>query len=177
MTSKQAQILEAALHLFAEQGVAQTPTSQIAKEAQTSEGLIFKHFGSKKGLIEAVLKDGQVRLSRLMDEIMEETVPRDLIFKTLDLPKTVLQQEPEFWRLQFSIKNQLKQLDLNVDTHSYLQPLIDATIAAFRELGYPKPELETQALLILIDGAGTLFHQGQDEAAFNLLAFLKEKYA
>ena len=35
-------IMEAALKLFAEQGYAGTPTSQIANEAGVSEGTIFK---------------------------------------------------------------------------------------------------------------------------------------
>lgn len=48
-----ARILEAALALFAAEGVS-VPTSRIAKEAGVSEGLIFHHYGNKRGLLAAV---------------------------------------------------------------------------------------------------------------------------
>jgi AcrR family transcriptional regulator len=48
-------ILEAALKLFSEQGYAGTPTSQIAAEAEVSEGTIFKYFPKKMDLLRSVL--------------------------------------------------------------------------------------------------------------------------
>ena len=48
--SNKENILHTALRLFAEQGYDRTPTSQIAREAGVSEGLIFRHYGSKAGL-------------------------------------------------------------------------------------------------------------------------------
>ncbi|MCB9612079.1 MAG: TetR/AcrR family transcriptional regulator [Sandaracinus sp.] len=48
-----ARILEAALSLFSAEGVS-VPTSRIAKEAGVSEGLVFHHYGNKRGLLAAV---------------------------------------------------------------------------------------------------------------------------
>jgi AcrR family transcriptional regulator len=53
--TKHVDILWAAVHLFARQGVAQTTTREIATEAGTTERTLFKHFGSKEGLVEAVI--------------------------------------------------------------------------------------------------------------------------
>ena len=47
----QRRILSAALELFAEKGYAATSTGAIAKTAGVAEGLIFKHFRSKKELL------------------------------------------------------------------------------------------------------------------------------
>ena len=47
---KRARLLAAAQKLFAEQGFDATTTLQIAQQAGVSEGILFHHFGSKKGL-------------------------------------------------------------------------------------------------------------------------------
>jgi AcrR family transcriptional regulator len=53
--TKHVDILWAAVRLFARQGVAQTTTREIAAEAGTTERTLFKHFGSKEGLVQAVI--------------------------------------------------------------------------------------------------------------------------
>ncbi|WP_284619238.1 TetR/AcrR family transcriptional regulator [Aquabacterium humicola] len=53
--TKHVDILWTAVRLFARQGVAQTTTREIAAEAGTTERTLFKHFGSKEGLVEAVI--------------------------------------------------------------------------------------------------------------------------
>lgn len=50
LTDGQQRILAAALTLFAEKGYASTSTGTIARTAGVAEGLIFKHFRSKKEL-------------------------------------------------------------------------------------------------------------------------------
>lgn len=48
-------LLEAAIGLFAGQGVDRTTTREIAALARTTERTLFQHFGSKDGLLEAVI--------------------------------------------------------------------------------------------------------------------------
>ena len=55
--TKHIDILWAAARLFARKGVAQTSTREIAAEAQTTERTLFKHFGSKDGLVQAVIAE------------------------------------------------------------------------------------------------------------------------
>ena len=59
MTEKKEKILQAALELFAKEGFYATSTSKVAKTAGVSEGLIFRHFGNKEGLLHAVLDEGE----------------------------------------------------------------------------------------------------------------------
>ncbi|MEM6542898.1 MAG: helix-turn-helix domain-containing protein, partial [Bacteroidota bacterium] len=56
MTAKQEKILNAALELFAHEGYNVVSTSKIAQKAGVSEGLIFRHFESKQGLLNAILQ-------------------------------------------------------------------------------------------------------------------------
>jgi AcrR family transcriptional regulator len=56
LTSRQ-RIEQAAKHLFATHGYDSTSTAAIARLAHTSESQLLKHFGSKQGVLEAILQD------------------------------------------------------------------------------------------------------------------------
>jgi AcrR family transcriptional regulator len=59
------QILEAAVRLFSQQGVAKTTTRQIAREVGVAEGLIFRYFPTKLDLVRAVTGSPHVILGDL----------------------------------------------------------------------------------------------------------------
>ncbi|MFC4402916.1 TetR/AcrR family transcriptional regulator [Gracilibacillus xinjiangensis] len=54
-TEKQQKIVEAAIHIFAEKGYANTSTSEIAKVAGVAEGTIFRHYGTKDNLLLSII--------------------------------------------------------------------------------------------------------------------------
>ncbi len=58
--TKHIDILWAAARLFSQRGVAQTSTRDIAAEAQTTERTLFKHYGSKDALVQAVISEAVV---------------------------------------------------------------------------------------------------------------------
>jgi AcrR family transcriptional regulator len=58
MLSSHDRILRAAKRLFAEVGYENASTVSIAREAGTSESQLMKHFGSKQGLLIAILDRG-----------------------------------------------------------------------------------------------------------------------
>jgi TetR/AcrR family transcriptional regulator, regulator of cefoperazone and chloramphenicol sensitivity len=68
LTAK-ARIREAALALFAAQGVATTSLRSVAKEAGVSPGLIVHHFGSKDGLLRAVDETVVRRIEAALAEV------------------------------------------------------------------------------------------------------------
>jgi AcrR family transcriptional regulator len=49
-------IIAAAMRLFGRQGYSQTTTRQIAADAGVNEVTLFRHFGSKKGLLEVCIE-------------------------------------------------------------------------------------------------------------------------
>jgi AcrR family transcriptional regulator len=55
--AKHAEILWAAAQLFAQRGIAASSTREIALQGGTTERTLFKHFGSKEGLVQAVLQE------------------------------------------------------------------------------------------------------------------------
>lgn len=58
--STRQRLINAALELFATQGVAETTTRQIAELAQVNEVTLFRHFGNKHGLLLAVISESAV---------------------------------------------------------------------------------------------------------------------
>ena len=64
MTEKKQHILESALKLFSKEGYEATSTRSIAQEAGVSEGLIFRHFQNKEGLLKYLLERGLYQIWR-----------------------------------------------------------------------------------------------------------------
>ncbi|MBD2180383.1 TetR family transcriptional regulator [Planktothrix sp. FACHB-1355] len=58
--SARQRLVQAALQLFAAQGVTETTTRQIAELADVNEVTLFRNFGSKHGLLLAVIEEAEV---------------------------------------------------------------------------------------------------------------------
>lgn len=171
MTAKQEKILESALELFAEKGYHATSTSKVAKQAKVSEGLIFRHFGSKAGLLNAVLEEGEKQIRQLYADIVLETEPRVVIRKTLLLPFAVPESDYPFWRLLFKLKWEMPER-----SGDKMEPLALALVHAFKKLYYPQAEQEAAFLLFYLDGISTALLRGEVQDKEALKAFLLGKY-
>ena len=171
MTTKQENILEAALQLFATEGFHATSTSKVAKAAGVSEGLIFRHFGNKDGLLQAVISQGEASFTTLFAGVVMETDPKTMIRKALSIPFEVPESEYTFWKLQFSLK-----WELGYNATAKMEPLTVALTHAFTKLGYAKPALEAELLLHLLEGVGSAILKGAltDRAAIKQL--MLERY-
>lgn len=171
MTEKQQRILQAALELFAEEGYAATSTSKVAKTAGVSEGLIFRHFESKAGLLDAILAQGAEMTRQAFAAIVLAESPQETIRKTLELPFSIGQDQYEMWRLIYALKWQTNRYDAT----SY-DPVRVVLTHAFDKLGYDDPAAEAELVFMFLDGAATamLLHEPGDKAA--VLAALEKKY-
>lgn len=150
MTVKQQRILEVALQLFAKEGYAATSTSRVAKEAQVSEGLIFRHFGNKEGLLEAIMQQGQAAAKSVMTQVVMADTPEDIIRNALTLPFSIAKEQYEMWRLIYALKWQTDRYQA-----AYQEPMQLVLQNAFAKLGYPDPAAETALVFMFIDGAAT----------------------
>jgi len=173
MTEKQEKILNAALELFASEGYASTSTSKIAKKADVSEGLIFRHFENKQGLLNALMKEAEERLARIFGPILFETDPKKVIAKTISMPFMVIdQREHDFWKLQFILKWQPEY-----NNPKKMKPLLDKLSLAFLELGYQEPEHEARLLNHIIDNISIEVLKGNIEPGDqSMKTFLFRKY-
>lgn len=171
MTDKQERILSCGLQLFAKNGYNATSTSQIAKAAEVSEGLIFRHFKSKEGLLNAILKEGQQKIDRLYATVINETEPKMVIKNFLQIPFLVPQTEYNFWKLLFALK-----WELDTDNSANNKPVIIALTQAFKQLSYQEPDLEAAFLVNYMEGFTSAVVKGNSVPNNNLNAFLQRKY-
>lgn len=160
MTEKKEKILQAALELFAKEGYRTTSTVKVAKLAGVSEGLIFRHFTNKEGLLEAIIKEGENKAQALFATLLEQTDPKKLIRSYLELGISMASNsaEADFWKLQFKIKWELEQYGAHK-----VEPIVQALTQAFEKLGYESPREEAEYLVVWMDGLATHY-------------FLKERF-
>jgi AcrR family transcriptional regulator len=173
MTIKQDQILKTALELFAKEGFDATSTGKIARMANVSEGLIFRHFVNKEGLLEAILNQGQQAIQAIFENIAKIEDPKKIIEAIIELPFMIHPDEHNYWRLLYTLKWQQKKYDrVGVDF------LMTVATDAFEKLGYENPTAEAEVLEMILDGAATviLLKANRHESEVIIKA-IKEKYS
>ena len=171
MTEKQQKIIQAALQLFATEGYHATATSKVAKAAGVSEGLIFRHFDNKEGLLQAILREGETGIKALYADVVLENDPSEIIRKTIALPFSVPETDYDFWRLQYKLK-----WELQYQNQEKTAPLLRALEHAFQALSYPHPKREAELLLHIIDGLGSAIIKGTITDKDQIHQLLLEKY-
>lgn len=94
-TEKQQRVVEAAVKLFAEKGYANTSTAEIAREAEVSEGTIFKHYKTKdRLLLSVVLPFIRDLFPQIAEEVLTETYSEEKTFE--QFMRAVIRNRIEF---------------------------------------------------------------------------------
>ncbi|KGF71758.1 TetR family transcriptional regulator [Neosynechococcus sphagnicola sy1] len=75
-------LIQAALELFASQGVTETTTKQIAELADVNEVTLFRHFGNKHGLLLAVIEEAAV-FTQLGQTLIQQTSQTSSVYQAL----------------------------------------------------------------------------------------------
>ena len=171
MTEKQESILQAALKLFATEGYASTSTNKVAKVAGVSEGLIFRHFKNKEGLLNAIMGQSAAAAKAMMADVIMTNEPKEIIRKTLEIPFKIGKDEYEMWRLTYALKWQTNGYDSSGFDNVKLI-LRDA----FDKLGYDDPAAEAELIFMFIDGAATSFLLHEPTNKGDILSSIKSKY-
>ncbi|QCJ45094.1 TetR/AcrR family transcriptional regulator [Bacillus sp. S3] len=76
MTDTSDRLLFSAINLIAEKGYKAVSTKEIAKEASVSEMTLFRHFGTKQGILEAAID--RFYYSTSMKELFDKNIVWDL---------------------------------------------------------------------------------------------------
>lgn len=173
MTKKQQKIINAALVLFAEEGFKSTSTSKVAKKAEVSEGLIFRHFTSKEGLLEAIVQEGENRAKELFAEILSENNPKEVLRKTIQIGIALDTDKDNatFWKLQYKLK-----WELELYAEHKMIAIQNKLTEAFTTLRYKNPEQEALLLLINIDGMAIRYFLQKNFDIYTITQFLINKY-
>ena len=148
MTEKESSIINSAISLFAQDGYDGTSTRLIAKKAGVSEGLIFKHFKNKRGLLEKLIMMGENQIQMMIKPIESLTHPKVILKHILTIPLNIGVNEKKLFTLIFSMRWKID--DNRMDLLNVFKPKI---LNSFKALNYDDPISETRSFLMVLDGA------------------------
>ncbi len=99
LNSTHQKIIKAAIKVFSEKGFEGATTSEIAQEAGVAEGTIFRHFGTKKGILHGILFSvvSDVQSSHMISylaELIEKGDARSLVNVIKEQLDAIQQQLP-----------------------------------------------------------------------------------
>ena len=176
LTEKKENIIRVALRLFAKNGYVNTSTSKIAKVAGVSEGLIFRHFGNKQGLLDAIVDLGLKDAETFVLQLTKIQDPKEVLSVALELPKYLVGQQQEFWQMHQSLKYQSPDLAEKYKSNDLFLKLTNVLEKAFKELKYEHSKQEAALFLLVIGGLFSYMVNDRSEEHENMVNFVKSKY-
>lgn len=176
MTEKKENIIRVALELFARDGYVNTSTSKIARAAGVSEGLIFRHFTNKQGLLDAIVDSGLKGATTFVGRLTKMVDARKILSVALELPGYLVGEQKEFWRLHYSLKYQNPEFEEKYKTNDLFLKLTTVIERAFKELKYEQPRQEAAMFLLIIGGLFSYLVNDRSEEQEAMVRFVKLKY-
>jgi len=170
MTEKQQQILSSAQKLFALEGVAAVSTARIAKEAGVSEALIFRHFGSKQQLVEAVVRAGLTAKSSIINGALHSPDPMSLVRTVLSIPADITDNYDQFLPWVAHLRA-VRESGIEISSDSFVR---ERLVWAVLEIGHGRPEAVAYTIERVLDQAVELGFIGKEDEANNLCLGLRE---
>ena len=170
MTEKQQQILFSAQKLFALEGVAAVSTARIAKEAGVSEALIFRHFGNKQQLVEAVVKAGLAAKSSIVNGALHSPDPMSLVHAVLSISADVTDNYDQFLPWVAHLRA-VRERGIEISSDSFVR---ERLVWAVLEIGHGRSEAVAYTIERVLDQAVELGFIGEEDEANNLCLGLRE---
>ena len=174
-------ILQSAKRVFARSTYAEASVGDLARESEVTEPMLYKHFGSKKGLFLAVLSEFAAQFLETLQERISHRAERDILDALahfVDDYRVAIKADPETQRILFqavtesgdpdiarcvsghnrTVYGLIRQLVERAHEEGYLDPAINPDAAAW---GYMSMILAIQYALML--GLSREVVQAQEE--------------
>jgi len=153
--SSRERILLAAKHLFARNGYENTSTVAIAREASTSESQLVKHFGSKQGLLSAILDRGWSNIINRVQALQAGAALPDRLLAMLEAVVVEMESDQELKELM-----SLEARRVRKDSHDVLMSrgyrqfssLFDAVLSEMRGHEQIRSDLNLEAVRAALIG-------------------------
>lgn len=147
------EILDAALHVFAESGFHSSSVSQIAKRAKVSKGLMYNYFESKDQLLTTLISDlfeyAMKKLKVEPDEVIDDARFEEIIGLSIQIPL----EEPKRWKLYMSLAFQKDVTErIMHEMMGRMGPYVQSLSAYFAGKGYEDPMARMRIFSALLDG-------------------------
>jgi AcrR family transcriptional regulator len=158
---KAQRIIDAMRSSVARRGSAGSTFDHVSREAGVSRGLLHYYFGTKEQLlVEAVRRDGELRLQRLETQLSSAQTADDFIALMVQSLQETVREDPEFVTLAFELFTLARR---NEDIAQEYTELLRRTreqlagmLAAAEKEGvvrlHAEPEVVAETLFSLADG-------------------------
>jgi len=144
-------ILNRAKEVFARYGYADASTGELARASEVTEPMLYKHFGSKKGLFLAVLSEFAAQFLETLQERISHRAEKDVLDALshfVDDYNSAIKADPETQRILFQAVTESGDPDIArcVSGHNRtVFGLIRQLVERAREEGYLDPTISTDA--------------------------------
>lgn len=98
---RKAKILEAALHVFAEDGYHAASISRVSKYAGVSKGLMYNYFESKEDLLHQLLHEVMYKEMDILQYLSTAEFTEESLISLIDKTFELLSDDPKHWKLYF----------------------------------------------------------------------------
>jgi AcrR family transcriptional regulator len=148
-------LLKAAAELIVERGITAATFENIGARAGYSRGLATQKFGSKQGLIEALITQLQVRLEELLSERNFDDLPAlEAVLTFVDVFLRNLDEDGEkrayFMLMAGSIADRSAQRGPFAQAHLNVERRLEAIVQRGQAEGSIRPEIDPDAAALMI---------------------------
>ncbi len=147
------QILDAALHVFAEDSYHGASMAGVAKKAKISKGLIYNYFESKEEVLKTLIIDLLDEMMDLLDVNPEQPLTKAGFIKVIELSVDEVVKNPQRWKLYMSLSFQPDVTPLIMEQMMpKLQPFMMMMNNYFTEKGHEDPMTVMRYYSAVLDG-------------------------
>lgn len=150
---RKAEILEAALHLFAEEGYHSASVSKLAGKAGISKGLMYNYFKSKEEVLKTLIIELFNEVTQAMDVKPGEVLTREKFIHTIEQSINIAVQNPQRWKLYMSLTFQPDVMPIVMEEMMpRVQPFVMSLVGYFASKGHEDPMASMRIFSAFLDG-------------------------
>lgn len=147
------QILDAALHVFAEDSYHGASMASIAKRAKISKGLIYNYFESKEQILKTLILGLFDHFMAVLKIDFTQPLSKEDFTRIIELSIDEVVKSPARWRLFMSLSFQPDVTPLLMtELMPKLGPFMAALSAYFQRKGYEDPMVAMRYYSAVLDG-------------------------
>lgn len=153
--SRKAELVKAAMELFANNGFMGTSISSISKKAGVSKGLVYNYFENKEALVREIVMEGLEQIMAEMDFDFRQKITRERMIELMDKNLGLIQKKGGYWKLYIAVITQPAVVELVKDEiFKVMGPFFVSVATYYEEKGEKNPMAYGYLLGAILDGVG-----------------------
>ena len=152
-SDRKASILDAALHIFGEEGYHSASISKISKRAGVSKGLMYNYFDSKEDLLKELLDTVFDTIMDAMGIVAGEEITDELLVSHINRSFEIVENDHAHWKLYFSVVTQPNIMEMALEQMiPKIEPYMMSLVEYFAKKGHKNPMVTARYYTSTLDG-------------------------